>query len=265
MPTEREIVEVLRSAQTVAVVGASSNPARDSHTAVRYLKAQGYRVFPVNPNESEVDGLPAYPSLAALPERPDIVDVFRRPDETPPVARDAVAAGAHTLWLQSGIANDEARAAAESGGLTYVEDRCLYTTHRLMQRAGLLDTPESIVRKLARHERFDWVGIYWVEGEWLVLGSYEGKHPEGHERIRIPEGVCGAVAASGETEVVPDVTKRPGHIACEASTRSEVVAPIRRDARVMGVLDIDSNTLDAFGPEELALIEEVATRLGRLG
>lgn len=265
MPTEDRIAEMLRTARTVAVVGASSNPARDSYTSVRYLKFAGYRVFPVNPHESMVDGLHAYPSLADLPERPDIVDVFRRPEETPAVAREAVAAGARVLWLQSGIANKEARRLAQEGGLAYVEDRCLYTTHRLMERAGMLDTPESVVRELARREGFDWVGIYWVEGEWLVLGPYAGKHPDGHERIRIPDGVCGAVAASGEIEVVPDVSKRPGHIACDAETRSEVVAPIRRDGSVIGVLDVDSNVLDAFGPDEVALIEETATRIGASG
>lgn len=123
---------------------------------------------------------------------------------------------------------------------------------------------EAIVRELAgSNELFDWTGIYWVEGEDLVLGPYVGEHPTGHERIRIPEGVCGAVAASGETEVVPDVRARPGHIACDINTRSEVVAPIRLSGRVVGVLDVDSNTPDAFGPDEVRAIEEAALRLER--
>lgn len=125
---------------------------------------------------------------------------------------------------------------------------------------------EALVKDLAaqRPSVFDWTGIYWVEGSTLELGPYVGAHPDGHERIEIPEGVCGAVAASGETEVVPDVRTRPGHIACELSTRSEVVAPIVRAGRVVGVLDVDSNTLDAFGPDEVRLIEETAAHIGAL-
>jgi GAF domain-containing protein len=126
-------------------------------------------------------------------------------------------------------------------------------------------TARKIVGELAeRNPRFDWVGIYWVDGERLVLGPYVGLHPDGHEIIEIPEGVCGAVAASGVTEVVPDVSARPGHIACDLATRSEAVAPIRLGGRVVGVLDADSNTLDAFGAAEVAAIEAAAARLGPL-
>lgn len=118
---------------------------------------------------------------------------------------------------------------------------------------------ETVVKELASSDaRFDWVGIYWVEGDELVLGPYVGLDPQGHERIRIPEGVCGAVAASGETEVVPDVRARPGHIACDLHTRSEVVVPIRRDGRIIGVLDVDSNMLDAFDAQAVAAIEQAA-------
>jgi GAF domain-containing protein len=121
---------------------------------------------------------------------------------------------------------------------------------------------ESVVKELASSDaRFDWVGIYWVEGGELVLGPYVGLPPEGHERIRIPEGVCGAVAASGETEVVQDVRARPGHIACDLSTRSEVVVPIRRDGRVVGVLDVDSNTLNAFDSGAVSAIEKAAEEI----
>jgi putative methionine-R-sulfoxide reductase with GAF domain len=112
----------------------------------------------------------------------------------------------------------------------------------------------------ADHPPFDWVGIYWVLGEDLVLGPFRGT-PTEHVRIRIPEGVCGAVAESGVTEVVPDVRSRPGHIACDLRTRSEIVAPIVRDGAVVGVLDVDSNTPDAFGPEQVRLIEAAAGRI----
>jgi L-methionine (R)-S-oxide reductase len=117
---------------------------------------------------------------------------------------------------------------------------------------------DEIVERLSRRDRFDWVGVYLVEGDELVLGSYRGENPIGHERIPLGEGVCGAVAASGTTEVVPDVSKRGGHIQCFIGTRSEVVAPIVRQGRVIGVLDIDSDTLDAFGPDEVEVVERAA-------
>src|SRR5438105_7699692 len=126
-------------------------------------------------------------------------------------------------------------------------------------------TPDSIERMVARLQEqeptFDWVGVYVLDGDALVLGPYRGT-PTEHERIPIGEGVCGSVATSGETEVVRDVRTRPGHIACDMNTRSEVVAPIVRDGRVLGVLDVDSNTLDAFGEREVAVIEDAARQLG---
>lgn len=130
-------------------------------------------------------------------------------------------------------------------------------------RAEIRESARLIVEELAASHRglFDWVGIYWVEGTEVVLGHYVGAHPAGHERITIPEGVCGAVAASGVTEVVPDVRARPGHIACELSTRSEVVAPITVGGEVIGLLDVDSNTLDAFDAALVAEIEAGAARI----
>jgi putative methionine-R-sulfoxide reductase with GAF domain len=113
----------------------------------------------------------------------------------------------------------------------------------------------------AGHPPFDWVGVYWVVGDDLVLGPFRGE-PTEHVRIRIPAGVCGTVAAAGVTEVVPDVRARPGHIACDIRTRSEAVAPILRAGKVVGVLDVDSNTPDAFGPDEVRVIEDAAARIG---
>jgi GAF domain-containing protein len=107
---------------------------------------------------------------------------------------------------------------------------------------------------------FDWVGVYLVEGDALVLGPFRGR-PTEHVRIPLGRGVCGSVAASGKTEVVPDVRRRPGHIACDLNTRSEVVVPILRDGRVVGVLDVDSNTLDAFADAEVAAVERAAEEI----
>jgi L-methionine (R)-S-oxide reductase len=122
-----------------------------------------------------------------------------------------------------------------------------------------------IERTVARlHEQeptFDWVGVYLLDGDTLVLGPFRGL-PTEHDRIAIGDGVCGAVAKTGRTETVPDVRNRPGHIACDIDTRSELVAPIiRTDGRLAGVLDLDSNTLDAFGEREIALIEEAAAAI----
>jgi putative methionine-R-sulfoxide reductase with GAF domain len=122
---------------------------------------------------------------------------------------------------------------------------------------------ERTVARLSQEEApFDWVGVYVVEGDTLVLGAYRGT-PTEHDRIPVGRGVCGSVAATGHTEVVPDVRARPGHIACDINSRSEVVAPIIRDGLVVGVVDVDSNTLDAFGEREVALIEQAAMEIAR--
>ena len=129
------IRRILDGTRTIAVVGLSSKPDRPSHDVAAYLQRAGYRIVPVNPRETEVLGEPAYATLRDIPaDLPiDVVDVFRRAEETPEVARDAVAFGARTLWLQLGIANDEARAIAEEGGLTVIMDRCLKVDHRRLQ------------------------------------------------------------------------------------------------------------------------------------
>jgi predicted CoA-binding protein len=120
------IAELLRTARRIAVVGASSNPARPSHGVFRTLVEAGYQCIPVNPNETEVEGVPAVATLteAAAAGRIDIVDVFRRPELTEPVAREAVAIGARALWLQLGVVNWESARIAAEGGLAVVMDRC---------------------------------------------------------------------------------------------------------------------------------------------
>jgi len=125
---------ILRESHTIAVVGLANNPMKASYGVARYLQAHGYRIIPVNPNEREVLGEKAYPSVADIPEAVDLVDVFRRPEYTPDVARDAVRAGAKALWLQLGITNPEARRIAAEGGLAYVEDACTKIVHAGMSR-----------------------------------------------------------------------------------------------------------------------------------
>jgi predicted CoA-binding protein len=126
-PDDRELRALLGEAHVVAVVGLSSKPDRPSHDVARSLQEHGYRVIPVNPRETEVLGERAYPSLLDIPEdvRVDVVDVFRRAEETPDVARQAVAIGAKALWLQEGIVNDEAAGIAIDGGLDLVMGICI--------------------------------------------------------------------------------------------------------------------------------------------
>jgi predicted CoA-binding protein len=128
-PPDEEIGRLLANARTIAVVGASSHPDRPSHAIFGRLQAAGYRVLPVNPDESAVLGQKAYASLRDIREPVDIVDVFRRPEHTPAIADDAVAIGAKVLWLQSGIWNDEAAARASAGGLVVVMDECIAVAH----------------------------------------------------------------------------------------------------------------------------------------
>ncbi|CAA9540123.1 MAG: CoA-binding domain protein [uncultured Thermoleophilia bacterium] len=123
------IRRIVREMRTVAVVGLSSNPLRGSHFVGVYLQRHGYRVVPVNPNEEEVLGERAYPSLIDVPVPVDVVDVFRAPAAVPGVAREAVRIGAPTLWLQYGVVSEEGAAVARAGGLEVVMDRCLKVEH----------------------------------------------------------------------------------------------------------------------------------------
>jgi predicted CoA-binding protein len=115
------------------MVGASSNPDKPSNGIMRRLLDAGYRVIPVNPKETEVHGQRAVASLAEIGEPVDIVDVFRRSEDTPAVADEAVALGAKVLWLQLGVSSDEAAGRARAGGLTVVMDKCIGATHRALQ------------------------------------------------------------------------------------------------------------------------------------
>ena len=127
----RSAEEILSDTRTIALVGASPKPWRPSHEVMRYLLGAGYRVIPVRPLDcDEVLGVPCVSSLAEIEETIDLVDVFRRAEHTPDVAREAVAAGAKALWLQTGIESAEARAIAESAGLDYVENTCTKVVHQ---------------------------------------------------------------------------------------------------------------------------------------
>ena len=132
-PSDDRIKELLAHTHTIAVVGASGNPDKASYGIMQRLQHVGYHVIPVNPRETEILGEKSYPSLSDIPEKVDIVDVFRRAEDTPPIADEAVKIGAKALWLQTGISNEDAAARAEAGGLTVVMDACLGTLHALLR------------------------------------------------------------------------------------------------------------------------------------
>jgi predicted CoA-binding protein len=124
--TIRRIVDECR---TIAVVGLSSDPSRPSHGVSGYMRRQGYRVIPVNPNESEVFGEKSYPALAAVPEKIDLVDVFRRSEEAGKAVDEAIAVGAKAVWLQEGVIDSDAAQRALDAGLLVVMDRCWLKEH----------------------------------------------------------------------------------------------------------------------------------------
>jgi len=134
-PSDVELRSILGDARTIAVVGLSSRPDRPSHDVAAFLQRRGYRIVPVNPNETEVLGERAYPSLLEIPEEIeiDVVDVFRRAEETPEVARDAVAIGAKVLWLQADIVNEEAYRIASEAGLDVIMGVCIRTTRQRLE------------------------------------------------------------------------------------------------------------------------------------
>jgi uncharacterized protein len=131
-PTDAEIRDVLTRARTVAIVGLSDKPDRDSNEAARYLRAQGYRVIPVNPAVPEVLGEKSYPSVSAIPPdvRVDIVDIFRRSDQVPPIATEAIRRRVPVVWMQLGVDNAEAASAVREAGGQAFENLCIMSQHR---------------------------------------------------------------------------------------------------------------------------------------
>jgi hypothetical protein len=135
LPSDAELRSILGEARTIAIVGLSSKPHRDSHEIAEYLQRRGYRIVPVNPKETEVLGERAYASLDDVPPEIaiDVVDVFRRAQDTPPIAEAAVRRGAKVLWLQDGIVNGEARRIAEGAGLTVIMGVCIRRTRKRLE------------------------------------------------------------------------------------------------------------------------------------
>lgn len=131
-PNNDVIGGILKKYKTIAVVGLSSNPRRPSFSVTQYMQSTGYRIVPVNPNETEVLGEKSYPRLEDIPQsiQIDIVDIFRRSEFIPPVVDSAIAIGAKVIWMQQGIENQAAAAKARAAGLIAIEDACILIEHR---------------------------------------------------------------------------------------------------------------------------------------
>ena len=132
--SEENIKALLEQCRTIAIVGLSDKPHRDSFKVAQYLQEQGYRIIPVHPRIKEVLGERVYPTLAEIPEPVDMVNVFRKSEDTPEVVRQALPLKPKAIWLQLGIANEEAGRLAAESGIPYIQDRCIKVDHaRLMQ------------------------------------------------------------------------------------------------------------------------------------
>lgn len=134
MNNDDEMREILLSAKNVASVGLSSNDEKESYWIAFFLKEQGYRMIPVNPKATEIFGEKVYASLSDIPDEIDVVQVFRRPEDVPPVVEEAIKIGAKVVWMQEGIVNEEAAKMAREAGLKVVMNACMRATHK---RLGL--------------------------------------------------------------------------------------------------------------------------------
>lgn len=130
MNNDQMMKDILLSARTIASVGLSSNMEKESYWIVSYLKEQGYRIIPVNPTADQILGEKAYPDLESIPEKIDVVQVFRRSEDVPPVVDSAIKIGAKVVWMQEGIVNEDAAQKAREAGLQVVMDACMRMTHR---------------------------------------------------------------------------------------------------------------------------------------
>jgi uncharacterized protein len=125
-----EVEYILNNSKVVAIVGLSGNKDRPSHGVGKYLKENGYKIIPVNPAENEILGSKCYPDLVSIPEKVDVVDIFRRSEEVLPIVRQAVKIGAKAVWMQEGVVNEEAAAEARRAGLKTVMDKCMLKQHQ---------------------------------------------------------------------------------------------------------------------------------------
>lgn len=133
---DRTALQILRQSKVVAVVGLSPDPDKPSHQIARYLKEHGYRIIPVNPMVQEALGERSYPDLATVPDKIDVVDIFRRPEHVPAIVEAVIAKGIPAIWMQEGIVNEEAAKRAREAGLLVVMDRCMFKEHARFAQEG---------------------------------------------------------------------------------------------------------------------------------
>lgn len=136
--TDADVEKILKESKTIAVVGLSPDPEKASHQVASYLQAQGYRIIPVNPMTEEVLGERSYPDLASVPERIDVVDIFRRPEHVPSIVEAAIAAGVPAIWMQEGIVHEAAAERARAAGRRVVMNRCMKAEHFRLKQEGKL-------------------------------------------------------------------------------------------------------------------------------
>ena len=129
-PSDEQIKEILQKYKKIAVVGLSSDESRPSHGVARYLQRRGFKIIPVNPTETEILGEKAYPDLSSIPEKMEIVDIFRRPEHVLPIVDEAIKIGAKVVWMQEGVINHPAAIKASQNGITVVMDRCMLKEYR---------------------------------------------------------------------------------------------------------------------------------------
>ncbi|MFA6988999.1 MAG: CoA-binding protein [Candidatus Gastranaerophilaceae bacterium] len=130
--TNEEIKEILQNSKTIAIVGLSTDKLKDSFKVAEYLQKHGYKIIPVNPKYLEVLEEKCYPDLQSIPEKVDIVDIFRKPEAVPAIVDDAIEAGAKVIWMQLGICHNEAAKKAQNTGLKVVMNKCIKVEHALM-------------------------------------------------------------------------------------------------------------------------------------
>jgi predicted CoA-binding protein len=148
---------ILDEYHTVAVVGASTKPERDSYQVVSYLLEQGYQVYPVNPNAREILGTPSYPDLSSIKDAVEVVDIFRRPEEVMPVVEEAIKIGAKAVWMQKTIVNEAAAAKARDAGLLVVMDKCIREEHERLTAERAEMTLEKVLRSAIQREIATWL------------------------------------------------------------------------------------------------------------
>lgn len=136
--------EILNSSKTIAIVGLSPKKDRPSYRVGSYLKEHGYRIIPVNPTAEEIIGEKSYPNLSSIPEKVDVVDIFRRSEDVGPIAEEAITIGVKSIWMQEGVTNEEAAKLARDAGLSVVMNRCMRKMH--MKINGIMEPEEAILR-----------------------------------------------------------------------------------------------------------------------